>query len=983
MQQKIKSILNENQDFWQKLLGSALYANLLENLQCNMITVQADCIRETERYIQQLKIHTFHQTQKYQPWICNVIFAPFYQKIVNVYLQDDSIDRNAFSLLRNKNQQLSQLLYNSIEKIPIRVLIFDMHHCKSAGLLKGADSAEEYEYYCEHMLSDEYYVYQLCKEYYEMTRLLVVRMTYMITSVSEMLYNIESSRHEIVCQICEGQKFQHITSLEITGSDSHQKGKKTMICTLDTGRKIVYKPHTMRKEAAYHKLYTFFCAQMGNCTVPYPLIDGGTYGIAQYLSETACKNIEQVQAYFKGMGIHLFLSYLLHAGDLHQENIIASRMPVLVDTETIPGIQRKLSVQSAQDRLNDKIGWNVLYTGILPYPTWKDGEKGILLSALHMEEELYSPMKLPVLKAERTSDMYIDYEMVRMSKADSLPIYHEKRVSAENYVQEVCSGFVSAYQFYLSDRVRVEEMIAPFWQSDTRYLIRHTQQYAMYLSSALHPMFMRSIEEHMLMLQLLQKNKSDTDIIKEELSALINMDTPLFSCKASAYIEWYQNSAYETHQHLIKKLGADDLREQLELIKLSMKMMDIDSLQNKYFKNRTNIDIVKPDLDRNRVQKALLKIVHQIEQSAVVDQEDIGWNSLKLTGSNLWSIQPVGMALYDGICGIAVFAAKMQKLGYLQKKDVYKNTVNKVCAYVDTESFQSERRTGLYTGVGAYIHTMQILFKIERDKKYLFCAQKAIGKLSQMYEYDREYDLLSGNAGAIISLAAYYETAHDKEALELAVKIGDWLAQQVICLERETCSVAMGGMAHGYSGYITAYAQLLKHTQNQRYCRMIDILLKYEAQTYSEQKGNWRDLRNSVDETYANAWCHGAAGILLSRLCLIKLEPYKEKSAVRREIENAAKILFEQSFRDGLCLCHGMAGNYRIMKEYQKQYKLTSKQYEMMGAVASEIVNTILSEKMMPQDKYQVGLMTGLSGIGVCLGEMITENDRISHYMTE
>lgn len=42
MQQKIKSILNENQDFWQKLLGSALYANLLENLQCNMITVQAE-----------------------------------------------------------------------------------------------------------------------------------------------------------------------------------------------------------------------------------------------------------------------------------------------------------------------------------------------------------------------------------------------------------------------------------------------------------------------------------------------------------------------------------------------------------------------------------------------------------------------------------------------------------------------------------------------------------------------------------------------------------------------------------------------------------------------------------------------------------------------------------------------------------------------------------------------------------------------------
>lgn len=52
-----------------------------------------------------------------------------------------------------------------------------------------------------------------------------------------------------------------------------------------------------------------------------------------------------------------------------------------------------------------------------------------------------------------------------------------------------------------------------------------------------------------------------------------------------------------------------------------------------------------------------------------------------------------------------------------------------------------------------------------------------------------------------------------------------------------------------------------------------------------------------------------------------------------------------------------MAGNYRIMKEYQKQC-------EMLGAVANEIVNMILSEKMMPQDNYQVGLMTGLSGMG-------------------
>lgn len=38
---------------------------------------------------------------------------------------------------------------------------------------------------------------------------------------------------------------------------------------------------------------------------------------------------------------------------------------------------------------------------------------------------------------------------------------------------------------------------------------------------------------------------------------------------------------------------------------------------------------------------------------------------------------------------------------------------------------------------------------------------------------------------------------------------------------------------------------------------------------------------------------------------------------------------------------------------------------------------------MLPQDRYSMGLMTGLSGIGVCLGTMLGEDNKISHYMTE
>lgn len=51
MQNEMKRILIDNRGFWEKLLGSELYCNLLKDIHSNVITVVADCIGETEQYI--------------------------------------------------------------------------------------------------------------------------------------------------------------------------------------------------------------------------------------------------------------------------------------------------------------------------------------------------------------------------------------------------------------------------------------------------------------------------------------------------------------------------------------------------------------------------------------------------------------------------------------------------------------------------------------------------------------------------------------------------------------------------------------------------------------------------------------------------------------------------------------------------------------------------------------------------------------------
>lgn len=96
----MKRILVDNQDFWIKLLGSELYGSLSRDICSNVITAHVDCIEETERYIQSLGHHTTERAQESDHWFSDVLFAPFYQIIVEFYLQYSAISVDTFSILK-------------------------------------------------------------------------------------------------------------------------------------------------------------------------------------------------------------------------------------------------------------------------------------------------------------------------------------------------------------------------------------------------------------------------------------------------------------------------------------------------------------------------------------------------------------------------------------------------------------------------------------------------------------------------------------------------------------------------------------------------------------------------------------------------------------------------------------------------------------------------------------------------------------------
>lgn len=254
-----------------------------------------------------------------------------------------------------------------------------------------------------------------------------------------------------------------------------------------------------------------------------------------------------------------------------------------------------------------------------------------------------------------------------------------------------------------------------------------------------------------------------------------------------------------------------------------------------------------------------------------------------------------------------------------------------------------------------------------------------ISHVVSSYQQDKEHDLLAGNAGIIVVLSKLYDIAKEEDYRKLAITLGDYLMNSMeeqrvgYGFQGQSCKEALSGIAHGNSGFIVAYAELLKHTKDKKYCKVIDELLAYEDSLYDEEVGNWRDLRYAQQNSYANAWCHGAAGILLSRLQLLQLPEYKNDIVAQRDLENAAKVLFSQSMRKGLCICHGMSGNYLIMREYQKCYGLSAKQKEYMEQIKREIVHAVCTHSLLPQDKHMMGFMTGISGIGYTLVQMLSD----------
>ena len=81
---------------------------------------------------------------------------------------------------------------------------------------------------------------------------------------------------------------------------------------------------------------------------------------------------------------------------------------------------------------------------------------------------------------------------------------NDQVINAADYTECIIRGFCRAYMVAMADK-KVEVMLSGFFDGRSRVVLRHTQQYAMYLMASFHPDYMKSRECRKALLNVIHK----------------------------------------------------------------------------------------------------------------------------------------------------------------------------------------------------------------------------------------------------------------------------------------------------------------------------------------------------------------------------------------------------------------------------------------------------------------------------------------------
>ncbi len=404
---------------------------------------------------------------------------------------------------------------------------------------------------------------------------------------------------------------------------------------------------------------------------------------------------------------------------------------------------------------------------------------------------------------------------------------------------------------------------------------------------------------------------SSWPILKDERRSLLQGDIPLFQYAAEgdglmlegggSIPQFFRESGFSQVQRRFGALCEEDLERQLSFVRAAF---ELQAGEPKTVGGTPSEASEAPGEDEAGPDDFLaeaLRIAQQIRGAARSFQEGVSWNTVAYyANAKRWQLEPMTPRFYDGLCGVALFLAAVQKLGGEPDLNALARSV---LATVVGEAGRPDYALVLFgPGIGAAAGQSSVIYALVRaseflgEEEWLHHARRFAEMLTaERITSDRKFDLLAGTAGAALALLALYRATRLPEALDKAALCGEHLLQHRSASRRglrawKTLGEEMlTGFSHGAAGIAYALFKLYEATGQSSFLQAALEAEAYETSVFMPEVSNWPDYRQPPTEAgydHMTSWCHGAPGIALSRLAALSI---LDTPQVRQDISHGLR----------------------------------------------------------------------------------------------
>ncbi|WP_163509956.1 type 2 lanthipeptide synthetase LanM family protein [Fodinicola acaciae] len=761
-----------------------------------------------------------------------------------------------------------------------------------------------------------------------------------------------------------------LSTVDIGLGDRHRGGQTVARLGFDSGKRLMYKPRPVDVDVHFQRLLEWLNGHLDLRLRTLAVVPRDGYGWVEHVTAYPCTDDAEIHRFYWRSGALLAALHLLEATDMHGQNMIAAGdQPVIVDLETLlqPEFLDPPKRLSEAERLAyADNAHSVLRIGILPYRVWvEEGHDGADLSALGWTPGVRAPRDSAELVDAQTDRMRIDYLATKLEDTLARPVADGEPIDLLDQISALDNGFTTTYGVFAAHREEVRALLRVFADDEVRVLRRDTLEYASLLRTGFHPDLLRdALDRDRHFDRLWSAAAADTAMlpfVPYERQDLWDNDIPVFTMRPDGvHVRASGGDAFDMVCEgppmtavlgKLDRLGDADLDRQRRYLRSAVaagRPGGAEEANSPHYLYQPGDPAKLVERALEHARGAADELMHWAYRGAA----DLAWTGPNLTPSGGWVVAPLGPDFYSGTSGIALFLDSFAR--------VTGDGADAASAALVTLDLQIRRR--LDRMISGFSSAGGVLYALARLAGRWPVADELAGlvleRIAELIDDDETYDLMGGCAGNIGGLAAWHAVRPDDRVVALVRACADHLAATAVAQQtgvgwipaplRERVSRPLAGFGHGAAGIAWSLDKAAGLLGDPRCRELAADALAYERTLFLPESGNWLDVRDEGDRRPLVAWCHGAAGIGLSKVDMAMDGP---------ELEAAAASV-RGSFGRNFSLCHGDLGNLDLL-------------LSMPGAdwrpAAAGVLDGLDREGFltgMPRGVATPSLMTGLAGIG-------------------